>query len=1122
MLQLNIFCDSFPVGKILQLFDLEEQAVVKSHNSPDPVVYWRWATPNCVALVTSVAVFHWSLDDDAPPVKIFDRHPTLTQKRSTITNYHVSKDGKWCLLCSTHFVKPSGVLEGFMQLYSVNRAVSQILQGHAGVFAVLNLPNRSAPSQVVFVTHKLSADPFSKLHIHEVGHDPATSGGERYRAHPVEIPTSTDAPGDYPVSMIVTEMSSLLVMVTKMGYVHVFCGFAGTPLCSTRFSTHDVLFTTAHDGFGGIFVVTSLGKVLQLNIELAHLVPYIMNQVGDNLLAMMVAARFDLPGTEPLFSSRFETHLSTGEVDAAIAMAVSSPQDCLRTPFTVERLKHFSSENDLSLFQYLSLRIEKGKLTELESIELVKLANNPSRAKLLQNTFSEDKLTVTMELVGLMMISDPQMALRMSRTLGWKADEKMVDYFIKQNDFEKFVTYARLSQCKVDYVVLFERSVRVDRQGTLNFAKSLTRAKLIDPTVVVDLFVKAYQRRNATLFLQDVLTVNRSDQGALQTKLLEINLIGGSPEVAEVTLASKKYTYFDKLHIAQLCEKAGLAQRALELYTELADIKRVLLTQAAKLSPYTLPSNIRLVPPDQLLEVLSTVLKQDPAKNVRIIARIAVKFSDVFDVKDVIRLFEECKAHEGMFEFLGRIVDASNDPLVHLKYIEASVHVKQYKEVLRMCRDSTMFDPAAVITFLIGAKLPDPAPLILVCHRFGYVDEMTTYLYNNKLHCDVENYVLKCPAPEAWKVLGKLVDLKCSDTILCKLILLLGPRVSIVEVIQLAESRNALCSLRPWLETLISRRNVDPVVHTAMAKIYIMLNARPLQFLLSNMYYDSLTVGTFCEKSHPSLACTAYAHANCKCDAQLLKVAQENNGFKDLARYLIKRQDMALWQKALIPMGYKPGDPTPISRRSLVSEVVCVLPDIQEYNEIFTIANAYSQCNMVEEKIQLLDCVLSPGCKFAKDPHLQTLLIRTAIQYKKEKVMGYVKRLSCFDGRAIAEVAVKPENALYEEALAIYLKLSQNIWSVDRTRYCIAAVDVLINHLGDLNRAREFAQQVNVKEVHSRVIQAQNQALRVPPGENQFVNFSEFFLVKFHSCVFFLVAKAAPVLPVPPVPPSPA
>eukprot|EP01032_Pedospumella_encystans_P013684 gene13684-15738_t len=1047
---------AFRVGKILQLFDLEEQAVVKSHNSPDPVVYWRWATPNCVALVTSVAVFHWSLEDDAPPVKIFDRHPTLTQKRSTITNYHVSEDGKLCLLCSTHFVKASGVLEGFMQLYSIDRAVSQILQGHTGVFALLKLPDRA---QVLLVDHKPNSESVFKLHIHEVGYDTATCGGEKFRADPGVIPVSTDAPGDYPVSMIVAKKTCLLYMVTKMGFVHVFDGFTGSLLCSTRVTRHDVLCVTAHAPTGGIFVISNIGKVLQVHIELSLLVPYLVLQLANEPLAVKVAVRLDLPEVNNLFTTRFESLLNAGDVKGAISTAVNSPHDCLRIPATMERLKSVSvgTGQPKPLYQFLYMLMENGKLNQSESLELARSATVSGRTQPLEKIFLEDKLSVSMELVSLVLTYDEKLALVMGRT---QSDITVINYFLRQKEYDKLLIYARISQCKVDYVVQFERSVRNDRQGALNFAKSLARAKLIDPTVVVDLFVKAYQRRDATLFLQEVLTTNRSDQGALQTKL-------------------------------------WTASRALELYTEVADIKRVLLTQAVKLSPYTLPINIRLVPPDQLLEVLTTVLKQDPAKNVRIIARIAVKFRDVFDVKNVIRLFEECKAHEGMFEFLDPIVDASNDPLVHLKYIVAAAHLKRHKEVVRLCKGTPVFDPAAVITCLIEAKLPDAFLLIHICDLFGYVDEMTTYLFNNNLQYEVEDYLRTCPGPEALKVLGKLMDLKCSDTILSKLIALLGHRVSIVEVIHAAESRNALCSVRPWLEK-IAWRSVDPVVHTAMAKIYIMLNDKPLQFLHSNLYYDSLTVGTFFEKSHPYFACAAYARANGKCDAQLLRVAQENNDYKNLTRYLIQRQDMVLWQKALIPDNYKPGDPTPISRRSLVSEVICVLPEIQVYNEVFAIANAYSQCNMIEENIQLLECVVSSGGKFAKDPHLQTLLIRTAIQFKKEKVVGYINCLSFFDGPVLAEVAVKPENALYEEALVIYLKLSQNIWSVDRTRYCIAAVDVLINHLGDLNRAREFAQQVNVKEVHSRVIHAQNQALRAPP-----------------------VAKVAAVQPAPPAPLAP-
>ena len=41
----------------------------------------------------------------------------------------------------------------------------------------------------------------------------------------------------------------------------------------------------------------------------------------------------------------------------------------------------------------------------------------------------------------------------------------------------------------------------------------------------------------------------------------------------------------------------------------------------------------------------------------------------------------------------------------------------------------TVFNPEEVKTFLMDAKLPDPRPLIHVCDRFDFIDEMTAYLY---------------------------------------------------------------------------------------------------------------------------------------------------------------------------------------------------------------------------------------------------------------------------------------------------------------------------------------------------------------------------------------------------------
>ena len=36
-------------------------------------------------------------------------------------------------------------------------------------------------------------------------------------------------------------------------------------------------------------------------------------------------------------------------------------------------------------------------------------------------------------------------------------------------------------------------------------------------------------------------------------------------------------THYDRAHIAQLCEQAGLLQRALEHYTDIYDIKRAIV-----------------------------------------------------------------------------------------------------------------------------------------------------------------------------------------------------------------------------------------------------------------------------------------------------------------------------------------------------------------------------------------------------------------------------------------------------------------------------------------------------------------------------------------------------------------
>ena len=84
-----------------------------------------------------------------------------------------------------------------------------------------------------------------------------------------------------------------------------------------------------------------------------------------------------------------------------------------------------------------------------------------------------------------------------------------------------------------------------------------------------------------------------SDGGACLLQLLEINLVT-NPAVADAILANNMLTHYDRPRVAQLCEKAQLYMRALQHYTDLADIKRVIV-------------NTHAIDPQQLVEYFGSL-----------------------------------------------------------------------------------------------------------------------------------------------------------------------------------------------------------------------------------------------------------------------------------------------------------------------------------------------------------------------------------------------------------------------------------------------------------------------------------------------------------------------------------
>lgn len=82
--------------RTLQIFNIEMKSMMKAHTMTDDVLFWKWINVNTIALVTSEAVFHWSMEGDSTPLKIFDRHASLNGCQ--IINYRADNQAKWLVL----------------------------------------------------------------------------------------------------------------------------------------------------------------------------------------------------------------------------------------------------------------------------------------------------------------------------------------------------------------------------------------------------------------------------------------------------------------------------------------------------------------------------------------------------------------------------------------------------------------------------------------------------------------------------------------------------------------------------------------------------------------------------------------------------------------------------------------------------------------------------------------------------------------------------------------------------------------------------------------------------------------------------------------------------------------
>ncbi|KIY69192.1 clathrin heavy chain 1, partial [Cylindrobasidium torrendii FP15055 ss-10] len=1051
-------------ARTLQIFNIETKQKVKSHMSSEDVVYWTFINDNTIGIVTDSSVHHWLVNDTTtPPQKIFDRHPTLAGTQ--IINYRATPDEKWLVLVgiSGNTTNPSAFkVKGSMQLYSRERGVSQPIEGHAAAFAEVKLDGHQHPTKLF--TFAVRTAQGAKLHVVEIDH---AAPDPPFVKKAVDVYFPPEATNDFPVAIQVSKKHGIVYLVTKYGFIHLYDLESGACIYMNRISGETIFVTAPHEATNGIIGINKKGQVLSVNVDEQTMIPYILNTLNNTELAFKLASRGNLPGADDLYVQQYQQLFQSGQYSEAAKIAANSPRGILRTPQVIESFKAAPAPpGGLSpILQYFGILLEKGELNHTESLELARPVLQQGRKQLLEKWLKENKLTCSEELGDIVRLHD--MTLALSVYLRANVPNKVIACFAETGQVDKIILYAKKVGFQPDYVALLQHVMRSNPEKGAEFASALVNDEngaLVDVERVVDIFMSQNMIQPATSFLLDALKDNKPEQGPLQTRLLEMNLIH-APQVADAILGNEMFSHYDRPRIANLCEKAGLLQRALEHYEDLADIKRAIV-HTATLQPDWLVNYFSRLTTEQSMACLQEMLRVNMRQNLQIAIQIATKYSDILGPVKLIEMFEGFKTFEGLYYYLGSIVNLSTDPEVHFKYIQAATRTGQIREVERICRESNYYNAEKVKNFLKEAKLSDQLPLIIVCDRFDFVHDLVLYLYQNGLVQFIEVYVQRVNSFRTPQVIGGLLDVDCDETTIKGLLASVTGNFPIDELVNEVEQRNRLKLILPWLEARVQSGSQDPAVYNAMAKIYIDSNNNPESFLKENNLYEPLVVGKFCEKRDPYLAYIAYAKGFC--DEELVAITNENSMFKQQARYLVKRRELELWGQVLHPEN--------MYRRQLIDQVAATaVPESTDPDDVSITVKAFLSADLPIELIELLEKIILEPSPFSDNKNLQNLLLLTAIRSDKGKVVNYINKLQNYDAGDIAKIAT--EHGLFEEALTIYKKYEQHAM----------AMTVLVEHIVSIDRGLDYANKVNKPEVWSRLAKAQLDGLRIKDAIDSYI-----------------------------------
>ncbi|UKK01209.2 clathrin heavy chain [Theileria orientalis] len=951
----------------VQVFNLETKEKLGYHQFDQKVSYWKWLSNKELVVVTDNYVYHWEVGKSDPRL-VFERYGKLLESTTKLVGYSADVLNKWCLIFGIYSNDQGATIDGAIQLYSTEKRQQQLFEGYAGTFGQLRTSNETMDKTnlLVFCEHKKNSNNI-KLHLMDI-YGTNSSGSESQDAAAKVLKVSCvlekskEYPNDFPIAIHVLDSNGLILVLTKNGFAHFYYSTTLTYLFTERVSVSP-LFVSCNkkvDGkTAGVLAVNRNGEVLKVMVDEDRLLGF-LDHLED--VCVGIATCYGLRGSDRLLLQSFETFFSKGQYKQAAQIVATLKSNELRTLETIHRFKNQATATGNALSHYFSVMLEAGKLNEVESLELVKPVLLQNRKELVKKWMDQDKLTESEQLGDLLSQMDYGLAFKVYTKIN--AHMKAIMCLIDSKQTNKILTYIHKMLAgsgdqtgpesglthvvnsigdKVTLVrglpsvsMLVENVANKHPEALVSFVNDLLKGlkkgePLCDIVELTELLIRLNKLKEMNEVLLDYLKSNSKQHSKLQTRLLEVNL-KNDPRVAETILQLDILTEFDKEYIARLCEEVSLYEYALQFYSNLGDLKRLIVKSVGTLSEKTLNNALNAMTNDNALEVFKEML--DSSVNMEVLVSSAVSLHSKLGALKLYNLFEGNNSKGTvLFNYLKRLPFIQNSkyqippsssttprmatvaamtvaapshqqqPNVNtaadineliLKYLGLCILNDEVIELERVVRENNHFDLFSAKEMLKSSSLGDPKPLMIVCNRMGCVRELVEYLYNNDMAGHVEVFVSSINPASVSEVVATLLDLGSNDQLLNKILSNLRDTTGMKAIIKVAEERHQLMMLQSFLETRIKEGYKEEELHTCLMKIYITSAQNAEEHLKTNKFYNRTQVAKYCEDIDVQLSYLIYNENNM--NKQLIELCLKHQLYKQLNQYMLKMSKLELYK----------------------------------------------------------------------------------------------------------------------------------------------------------------------------------------------------------------------------------